>query len=319
SVVTTQSGGPGLLGGIISPKRPRIRTTSSDPAGDALSPYGNLCIAPPSVACPAPATINQPAMDLADRAGKPAVEITPEVGLDNGDPVADGSFTVTLRVASLAASDKQAAALSAGGSSVMYLLRWQNGYQPAGVSARWSPLTGWTFFFDNYTTASTQSGQADPTAEKIVIYPGGTAIPGKATEDGAGTITMNVPRALLKTLGPPDAKGRPSQIAATDGSLLTDMVAYALVNIAPEARVQSYLYPVDNAPALDYKVGAKSASTPVLTPPVTTPVTPTTPTTPTTGAGGGLAATGGLGAPLLALGALSTGLLLLQRRRRHVG
>ncbi len=322
SVVTTQTGGPGLLGGTISPKRPRVRTTSSDPAGDALSPYGNLCIAPPSVACPAPATVNQPAMDLADRGGKPAVEITPEVGLDSGDPVADGGFTVTLRVASLAGSDKQAAALSAGGASVMYLLRWQNGYQPAGVSARWSPLTGWTFFFDDYTTASTQSGQADPTAEKIVIYPGGTAIPGKVSEDGAGTITMNVPRSLLKTLGPPDANGRPSQIAATDGSLLSDMVAYALVNIAPDSRVQSYLYPVDNAPALDYKVGAKSASTPVLTPPVAapgTPTKPTTPTTPTTGAGGGLAATGGLGAPLLALGVLSTGLLLLQRRRRHVG
>ncbi len=318
SVVMTQASGPSLLGGTLTPKRPRVRTSSSDPAGDALSPYGNLCTLPPSVPCPAPATANQPAMDLADRSGKPAVEITPEVGLESGDPVADGGFTVTLRVTSLAASDKQAAASSAGGSSVMYLLRWNNGYQPAGVSARWSPLTGWSYAFDDYATASTQSGQADPTAEKIVVYPGATPVPGKVNEDGAGTITMNVPRSLLKTLGPPDANGRPTEIAAKDGSVLTDMVAYALVNIAPDARVQSYLYPVDNAPALDYTVGAKTASTPVIAPPVAVPPsTPTTPTTPTTG-GGGLAATGGLGAPVAALAVLGVALALVRRRGRHL-
>ncbi len=324
SVVTTQASGPSLLGGVLTPKRPRERTSSNDSAGDALSPYGNLCAAPPSVPCPAPATQNQPALDLADRAGKPAVEITPEVGLDNGVPVANGGFTVTMRVASLAASDKQAAAASAGGTSVIYLLRFQNGYQPAGVSARWSPVTGWSYTFDNYTTASTQSGQADPTAEKIIVYPGATPIPGKVNEDGAGTITMNVPRSLLKTLGKPDVTGRPSEVPATSGSLLSDMVAYALVNIAPDARAQSYLYPVDNAPALDYRVGAKAVSTPVLTPPVknpgnpSTPTTPTTPTPPATGVGGGLAATGGLGAPVLALGALGTALLLVGRRRRRL-
>ena len=317
SVVMTQASGPSLLGGTLSPKRPRVRTTSSDPAGDALSPYGNLCTLPPAVPCPAPATANQVALDLADRDGKPAVEITPEVSLDSGDPVADGGFTVTLRVASLAAADKQAAASSANGTSVMYLLRWNNGHQPAGVSARWSPVTGWTYGFDGYTTASTQSGQADPTAEKIIIYPGATPIPGKVNEDGAGTITMSVPRSLLKTLGPPDASGRPTEVAATDGSPLTDMVAYALVNIAPDARVQSYLYPVDNAPALDYTVGAQTLVPPVVVPPKAPNTPPNSP--PTTGGGqptgGGLAATGGLGAPLLAAAVMGTGLLLVRRRR----
>ncbi|HWL37092.1 MAG TPA: hypothetical protein VNQ77_12960 [Frankiaceae bacterium] len=314
SIVLTQMSGPSLKGGTLVPKRARTRLVSSDPAGDALSPYGNLCAAPPSVPCPAPATENQPAMDFVDEGG-PAVEISPAIDLESGEPTGDGGFTVTMRVADLTGSNKQDAAASANGTSLIYLFRWNNGYQPAGATARWSPVTGWSFAFDNYETASTESGQADPTAEKIVVYPGTTTIPGDVNED-AGIIRLVVPGDVLKGLGAPlDEYNRPSEVEGGPGTLMTSGVAYALVNVPPVPEVQSYLYPVDNAPAMDFLVPGKKSS-----------VTP-----PKTGGGGEdddddeetpgtgpdrIPTTGGLGAPFVTLALASGAVLLIRRRRR---
>ena len=310
-IVTTQMSGPSLLGHTLKPKRTRIRSTSSDPAGDALSPYGNLCPVPPSVPCPEPGTVNQPGGDFVDKNGKPAVEVTPEIDLKSGAAVPGGGFTVTLRVANLSDSAMQAAATSGGGSSLLYVFRWMNGYQPHAVSARWSPVSGWAYAYDGYETASAESGQADPTSEKIVVYPGTTPITGDVNQD-AGIIRMNVPRNLIKALGTPDDNGRPTEVAATTGSLLTDAVAYAMVNIAIDPRIQSYLYPLDNAPAMDFRLGAQAAS-------VVRPVAP--PAAPgggTGGTGGGsIPTTGGLGAPLLALVVTGLALTLAFVRRRR--
>ncbi|MCU1672322.1 MAG: hypothetical protein JWN77_435 [Frankiales bacterium] len=314
AVVMTQMSGPSLLGTTLTPKRARTRQVSSDPGGDALSPYGNLCAAPPQVPCPAPSTANQPAGDFADKNGNPAVEIGPEVDLKTGTPVADGGFTVTMRVKDLSQQAKLAAATSAGGSSLLYLFRWNNGYQPSGATARWSPVTGWSFAYDGYETASTESGQADPTAEKIIVYPGTNAIAGDADEDG-GVIRMSVPRRFLKTLGRPDDKNRPSEVAATKGSLLTSAAAYSLVNIGPDARLQSYLYPMDNAPAMDFRVGAAAAAVqpPTVLQPGTDPTAPGGTGTDT----GTIPSTGGLGAPLLALVLTAVALTLARLRRRR--
>jgi hypothetical protein len=313
AIVMTQMSGPSLLGPTLTPKRARTRTTSSDPAKDALSPYGVLCPAPPAVPCPPPQTENQPGGDLVDKGGRPAVEVTPEVDLKTNAPVPDGGFTVTLRVGDLSNAAKQAAATSAGGTSLIYLFRWMNGYQPAGATARWSPITGWSYAFDDYTTASTESGQADPTAQKIVIYPGATAIPGTVNEDG-GVIRMTVPKKLIKALGPVDANGRPSEVPAAKGALLTDAVAYSLVNIPVDARVQSYLYPLDNAPAMDFRLGAAATGTAV--PPVVRPPTSGGGSGGSGGGGGGtLPTTGGLGAPLLALLLLTIAVGVRRARR----
>lgn len=306
AIVMTQMTGPSLLGTTLTAKRPRVRTTSSDPAKDALSPYGNLCPLPPAVPCPAPLTANQPAGDFVDKGRGPAVEVVPEVDLKTGARIPDGGFTVTMRLADLSDAAKRTAALSASGSSLLYLFRWMNGYQPVGATARWSPATGWSFAFDNYTTASAQSGQADPTAEKIVIYPGAVPIQGTVDQDG-GVIRLSVPKRLLKALGPPDASGRPSEVPATAGALLTDAVAYSLVNVPADPSVQSYLYPLDNAPAMDFRLGAGATSAPVPVPgPVAAPKSPTGP----------IASTGGLGAPLLAFAALIGAFLLRRGRRR---
>jgi hypothetical protein len=309
-VVMTQMTGPSLLGTTLQAKRPRVRTTSSDPAGDALSPYSRLCPVPPAVPCTAPGTANQPGADFVDKSGKPAVEVTPELDLKSLTPVENGGFTVTLRVANLSDAAKQDAATSGVGTSLLYLFRWNNGYQPHGVTARWSPLTDWTFTYDGYETASTESGQADPTAEKIIVYPGTTPIKGTVEED-RGVIRMSVPRNLLKAFGPVDSANRPTEVAATTGSLMTSAVAYSLVNIPPAA-VQSYYYPLDNAPAMDFKLGARAAA-------AVTPVTPPN-TAPGGGSGGGngpgtIPTTGGLGAPVLALVLLTIGLAVRRRRR----
>jgi hypothetical protein len=317
-VVMTQMSGPSMLGGTVAPKRAKVRQTSSDPAKDALSPYGNLCPLPPAVPCPSPATVNQPAMDFVDKGQGPAVEVQPEFDLKTGAPIADGGFTVTMRVADLSDAAKQSAALSASGTSLVYLFRWINGHQPSGATARWSPVTGWSFAYDSYTTASTESGQADPTAEKIVVFRGATPIAGDANTD-SGVIRLSVPRSLLKTLGAPDDRNRPKEVPATAGSLLTSAVAYSLVNVPPDARVQSYLYPVDNAPAMDFRVGANAVRPPVEVPPTTdTPGTDNG-----TGAGNGngngtgtIPVTGGLGAPLLALLLLATALSMRRLRER---
>jgi hypothetical protein len=311
-IVLTQMSGPSLLGGTLTPKRARVRQTSSDPANDALSPYGSLCPAPPALACPAAATVNQAAMDFVDKGRGAAVEVAPESDLKTGAAVPDGGFTVTLRVAGLSDAAKRAAALSAGGTSLIYLFRWINGYQPAAATARWSPLTGWTFAYDAYTTASTESGQADPTAEKIVVFRGATPIAGDVNED-SGVIRMSVPRSLLKSLGAPDADNRPKEVPATTGSLLPSAVAYSLVNITPDARVQSYLYPVDNAPAMDLRLGAAS---------VAGPLTPIPGPGPAGGAGSDngpatIPTTGGIGAPLLAVLVIGVALLLARARRRR--
>ena len=321
-VVVTQMSGPSLTGGVLSPKRARTRSASSDPAGDAIAPYGTMCTAPPQAPCEPPASANRPAMDFVDKGG-PAVEVGPEVDLETGEPVEDGGFTVTLRLAGLSEVQLQQAAAAGGGSSIIYLFRWKNGYQPAAASARWSPITGWSFRFDDYETASTESGQADPTAEKIIVYPGDVEIPGEANTD-SGVIRLSVPRNLIKGLGTPDAANRPSEVDATPGTMLPSAVAYSLVNVPPTTEVQSYLYPVDNAPAMDF-----------LLPGGTT-------RQPTRGGSGGpgrsggsgggsggegseesgrggsgpaMPSTGGLGAPLVALALTAAGVLLARRRR----
>ena len=216
-----------------------------------------------------------------------------------------------MRLADLSDAAKQTAAASGGGTSLVYLFRWTNGYQPHGATARWSPLTGWSFAYDDYDTASTESGQADPTAEKIVVYPGDLTIPG-VVDEAAGTIRMSVPRSVLKVLDGADDAGRPLEAPATTGGLFPDAVAYALVNIAPDARVQSYLYPMDNAPAMDFRLVAAGSAGPG-TGPGAQPGSGAGPgagapqggTIPTTGPAAGLAAA----AALLVLGGV-----LLRRR-----
>ena len=318
-IVFVQETGPSLLGTTLQRRtdngvpRQVLRTSSVDRTEDALTPYGTLC--PPAGACPDPATANEPALDIEK------VEVGPEIDLETGEKVEDGGFTVTIDVADLSPGALQSALsrnTAAGNptTSLLWLFRWVNGYQPVGATARWDEARGFTFGYDDYTTASTQSGQYDPTAEKIVVWPGATPIPGDVNED-TGVIRLSVSRDKLRALGPLDDTGkRPTEVAAEPGDRLYDVVAYSFTSpLLPEA--QTYLYPVDNAPAMDMLVpGGRALPAPVDPAPAPSAApAPTLKPQPTPPRPKPLPATGGLGLAALALGS-AVGAVALRRMRR---
>ena len=318
-IVVTQETGPSLLGTTLTRRseggraRQVLRNDSLDNVGDALAPYSYLCL--PAIPCvdpPAVTDSNQEPLDFT------SVKVEPEIDLETGELVPDGGFTVTMEVADLSDSalqgvlTEQAEAFNPT-STLMWLFRWVNGYQPVGATVRWDPARGFTFRYDDYTTASTTSGQADPTAEKIVVWPGATTIPGDVNQD-TGVMRLSVPRSELRALGPNDEFGRPTEIEATTGSRLYDAVAYSFTSPAPP-EAETYLYPVDNAPAMDFLVDAETAPAPEPEPSGSPTDGPTTNPRPGTGPGT-TPATGGLGAPLLALLTAGTAVAVLYRRRR---
>ena len=79
-MVATQTAGPTLGGSTLgtTPPQPLVRTSSTDPTGDALSNYS---LTAPAVAPPAPPTANEPAADLT------SVSVGPEVDLVDGSPI----------------------------------------------------------------------------------------------------------------------------------------------------------------------------------------------------------------------------------------
>lgn len=308
-MVVTQNAGPSLLGGTLTPKRPTLRNVSVDPEEDALAPYSNLFVTLPRA--------NRVAMDFTK------VEVGPEIDLTTGDKVPDGGFTVTMTLAGLSNAELQEALSGTGSQSIMWLFRFLNGYQPVGVSAAWSPAAGFTYGYDGYKTASTQAGQADPTAEKIIVWPQATELAGTVNQD-SGIIQISVPRSLLKELTGPTTNGKvPALADAKDGSRFYDAAAYSLGNtVSPVQALQSFLYPVDNAPAMDFLLGGGVAPPLVKPSPRPSPgVQPTASASPTTrpragGPGGpGLPSTGGLGYPLLALGLVALATVVVRRKR----
>lgn len=252
ATVVVQESGPSLLGGTLTPRpgRQALRPTTADPEGDALAPYSNL------YATPTP--VNREALDIT------SVEIGPELDLDSGGPVGDdGGFTVTIKVKDLTDSALQTAMTGTGtpSQSLVYLFRFLNGFQPAGATAAYNAAEGWTFGFDDYTVCGTCSGQADPTAEKLVIWPQARKIPGKVNQD-SGIIQLSVPRDVLKIQTGPTGKDQvPSLVEAKTGSRLYDGTVFTLGNTSPVMGPQhSYLYQVDSAASQDFLVNTSDYS-----------------------------------------------------------
>ena len=241
-MVVNQIGGPTLGGALVTPTRPAVRTSTTDPAGDALSSYSLL--GPPS---PPPPTANEPAADFL------SVALGPEIDLHNGQPVAGGGFTATLKVADLSNAALLATATRTAAQSLLWLVRFSNGHQDVAASARWNPVEGFTFGYNDYSVASAQCGSS---GEKCVVYPGGTPIQGDV-DQAKGVIRLSVPRFLLRALGPADASGRPTEVPATDGSRLYDVTAISVANnVSPVQVLQSFLYPLDAAASMDYLLGS---------------------------------------------------------------
>jgi len=236
-MVATQIAGPSNNGGTVTTTgHAVVRTSSTDPAGDALSAYS---LAAPAVAPPDPPTKNEPAADFTSASiGKDAVT---------------GGFTVTLKVASLSQAALLQALTDTGGQSLLWVWRFANGYQDSAASMRWSPLQGFTFGWNDYTTGgspcfSTTNAQGD----KCVVYPGGQPLQG-TVDQVTGTITLTIPKTALRQLSGSDADGRPLEQPAAKSARFYDGTAFSFANTTGATQdTQSFLYPLDNTPAMDF-------------------------------------------------------------------
>lgn len=242
ATVVTQETGPSLLGGTLKARRPRVRNETADQQTDALAPYSALFATP--------STANQAAMDVQ------RVDVSPEIDLNSGAKVKNGGVTVTIKVRDLSDSALQNALVGTKSQSLVYLFRFLNGYQPAGATLAWSPAAKFTFGFDDFTTRATESGQADPTAQKILVWPQAKSIKGRVFQD-QGLIQFSIPRSYLRTQSGPTGPGQtPKVVGAGAGSMLYDATVWSLANaFTPVQKDQSYLYPVDQTASMDVVVG----------------------------------------------------------------
>jgi uncharacterized repeat protein (TIGR01451 family) len=238
-MVATQIGGPMLNGGSLTPTRPVVRSLSTDPSGDALSSYS---ITAPLVVPPDPSTTNEGAGDFESVA----------VAFAGGD------LKITMKLGNLSQNSLQQALVDTGSQSLLWVFRFTNGFQDAAASARWNAAQGFTFGYNDYTTGSAPCESSGPaTNEKCILYPGSTPIQG-AVRQSMGEITLTVPASLLRALSGPTGPGqRPSEVPATAGSRFYDATAFSLGNtVSPTQDVQSFLYPLDNTPSMDFVVPA---------------------------------------------------------------
>jgi len=230
-MVASQIGGPALKGGTINLTRAVVRTSSLDPAADALSAYSWLTPADPP-------TTNEPAADFK----------SVSVGRESG-----GGFTVTMKLSDLSTGSLLATAARTGSQSLLWVFRFTNGYQDAAASARWNAAQGFTFGYNDYTIGNTPCESGPSATEKCILYPGGTPLQGSVNQ-AMGTIKFRVPIQLLRALSGPTGPGqRPNEVPATVGSRFYDATAFSLGNtLSPTQNVQSFLYPLDNTPSMDF-------------------------------------------------------------------
>ncbi|HMI99892.1 MAG TPA: hypothetical protein VK488_08675 [Gaiellaceae bacterium] len=245
-MVSTQIGGPALNGGTIGPDpRQVLRGSSTDPTGDALSSFSVMA---PGTAPPNPPTTNEAAADFT------SVSVGPEIDLLDGTPIANGGVTLTMHVSDLSTTSLLTTAARTQSQSLLWLLRFTNGYQDVAAGARWNAGQGFSFGYNDYTTGNPLCEPAGPaTQDKCILYPGDQPIQGDVNQV-TGTIRFNIPRYLMRALSGPTGPGqRPLEVAATVGSRFYDGTAFSLGNsVSVDQTVQSFLYPLDNTPSMDF-------------------------------------------------------------------
>ena len=300
-VALVQRGGPSNGGDSKKVSGPPVlRTGTSDKAEDALPRWTTRDGLFGSPTTQLPGGTNQPALDLLD------VKVGPEVDVETGEPVADGGFTVTMKYADLSTGALNGALVAGQGTSLVYLFRFFDGFQPGGAMAYYEPARGgWRFGETDYEVTEGRNPQGN-----VQTYEPERRIPGKVDVE-AGTITLSVPRDRVEALLPPSGDDpRPTEGEATLGTRVYDGSAWSFVNTLPVNDEQSFLMQSDNSAAFDFVLSAAGAAAPGAARPVQAPPAQEAPQ-----AGGRLPATGGLGLPLLAL-ALVTGAAAVTRRRR---
>lgn len=302
-LVIRQIAGPSNLGGMVANAgRKVVRNSAADADGDALAQYSNLYVTPTPVNI-GPADLKSVSVDTA-------------VDLATGQPLPGGGFTLSMNVADLSTAALQGALADIPAQSLVWIFRFQGGYRQSAVSARWNPVQGFSYGFNDFagtaTDCMTPATPAEVGQDGCLMYPGGTALQG-SVDQATGTIQITVPLALLKALDKPEG-GRgeyPVARAAVAGDRLFAAAVYSQANtISANQTVQGYLIPLDNSPAMDFLIPGKTTTPVPTTPPSTIGGVPTTPDL---GNGRGRFGGGAFGLALLPL-ALAA---LHRRRRRH--
>ena len=251
-IVFRQIAGPSNGGGTVARNgRQVVRTSSVDPTGDALADYSSL-YTPPQ-------TTNLPAADIT------GVKVGPAVNPETGAPLEGGGFTVTMTIDDLSDEALQQAQLASGirpapAPSLLYLFRFVDGYRYAAVQANYDPIRGFTFGHSDYSASVSECGTPETNVtgdDQCLQYLGETPIQG-AVDQEKGTITMTVPLNLLQALkGPQGANQVPAEVPAKAGDRIYAAAAWSQSNpVSPDDSVQSFLYPLDNAPAMDFLIPA---------------------------------------------------------------
>ncbi|MBA3372054.1 MAG: glycoside hydrolase [Actinomycetota bacterium] len=245
SIVFHQIAGPSNKGGNVRRNEPAaVRTSSNDPTGDALSDYSSLFPAGPKGT-----RNNVPAADF----------VSHKIGAQKDfgtDP--DGGFTVTMKLDDLSntALTTALAETNPPSGSLLWIFRFVDGYRYAAASARWNPAQGFSYGFNGYVGSGGECGSAQTPndGDQCLYYPGNTPLQGRVNQE-AGTIEISVPRRLLTELVGSQGPGRtPDEIPARPGARIYTAAAFSVGNASPAPGVQSFLLPLDNTPAMDFRL-----------------------------------------------------------------
>ena len=164
----------------LGPAAPRrVRSSTTDPLGDALSSYSLMT---PAAVPPDPPTAN----DFAGDFTKASTSVD-----------AQGNLVVTLKVVDpLGQSALSRALLDTGSQSLVWLWRFTNGYTTAAPPRRGARQTGWTYGFDDFTVGRHAVRDGRRACEREVpVYPQAKPITG-STDALTGTITLVVPKSV---------------------------------------------------------------------------------------------------------------------------
>jgi hypothetical protein len=228
--VVTQTAGPTLGGhSLTQTKPPVVRSSSVDANGDAISDYSSL---------------NTPRAS----AEEPAADFR-SASIGAGP---SGGIAVTMSLADLSDAALAKALADTKSQRLLWVFRFFNGYQSSAAVARYSTTGGFSFGFNDFETGSGTCGSSD---EKCLQYRGDQPITGSA-DQRTGTIRLEVPGGKLKALSGPEGPGqRPKEVPAKPGDRLYDGTAFSLADASPTGGAdQSFLYPIDNAPSMDFLI-----------------------------------------------------------------
>ena len=159
-------------------------------------------------------------------------------------------LNVKMKLKSLRGAALDKALADTNSSSLVWIYYFINGYRPVSANAYYSKAQGFTFGFNHYVTGRSVCGSP----EKCVIFPGRHPLHGKVNRK-RGTITLSVPRRYLRKLvGSQGPHERPDQVRVRKRAKFYDGTAFSFGNAQPDQKTDSYLYPLDNSPAMDFRL-----------------------------------------------------------------